>query len=482
MDTQRLQTKIVWSLDKSTIEKMNEKSLTEAKYDVLRFVYRPGSVESVAGFIKEYQQTARGKRSALMVDVSHYLHSTVSQVNLAPDLQYEQILTLSPEPGVGDLTVECPHWKTTFVEGSLVYIGFGVVVLKTLNVSDTQVKAQVVQSGTLRVGMNVFDAQTYKQPSVFDLTGVDISPFKNIDVDYVVIPGIASAREVSVIRKKLSLDLKSTPWIVMRIDNKKAYENLTELLPQIDGVMLPRRELALSLDPAYVPIVCKEIIQTCHEKAKVVIMESDLLASLRFNPTPTRAEVSDIANAVIDGTDAVVLSEDLILGPYVDRALNVCRNIIGDIESQGSVLVNWMSRDFVSSTEFEAVAYQAYKTAERVKAKAIVCITRNGNTALRLSSFRSTFPIIAVTFSSQTQRKLALVRGVTSLLLEIDPDIDEVLPLVKKRLSAYPWMKEGDLIVFITVTLSPVGLEASNLLTVQQLGPREEMGLESVSV
>ncbi len=469
MEDQRLQTKIVWSLDHSTIEKHRNLDLIQTGFDVLRLVFGRESGKMVGNFVKDLQNSSEINAPAIMVDVSHYMHSTLTHIHIAPELQYEQIITLSPDAKKGDLTVECPDWSLTFIRDSLIYIGFGAVVLKILSIKDKEVQAQVVQGGTLRVGMNVYDSHTHKEPTVFDLTGVDISPFKNTAIDYVVIPGIASAREVGVIRKKLNLTLKNDPWLIVRVDNKRVYENIDTLLEHVDGIMIPRRELALSLDPALVPIACKEIMQACHEKAKLVMIESDLLASMRFHPTPTRAEVSDIANAVIDGTDAIVLSEDLALGVYVDRALKTCRSIIGDIENQENVLVNWSPRDFVAATEFEAVAYHAYKTAERVKAKAIVCITRNGNTALRLASFRSTFPIIAVTFSIQTKRRLSLVRGVQSLLLDINPSIDEVLPLVKEKLADFSWLKSGDSIVFITVTLSPVGREASNLLTVQQL-------------
>jgi len=470
MEDQRLKTKIVWSLDHLTMDSIHKQDFSQLGIDVLRIVYGRGNRDEIGNFLKSLHSSTKNMLApAIMVDVSHYLHSKLSHVNISPEVQYEQVLTLSSQAKQGDLSVECHDWATSFGKDSNIYIGFGAVVLKTLSVTAKEVKAQVVQGGTLRAGMNVFDAHTYKEPTVFDLTGVDISPFKNLPVDYVVIPGISKVREVSVIRKKLNI-LKSDPWLIVRVDNKTVYENLEELLPHIDGVMIPRRELALSMDPALVPIVCKEIMQICHEKAKIAMIESDLLASMRFNPTPTRAEVSDIANAVIDGTDAIVLSEDLALGPYVDRALKACRNIIGDIETKDNVLVNWMSRDFIASTEFEAVAFHAYKTAERVKAKAIVCITRHGNTALRLASFRSQFPIIAVTFSIQTQKRLSLVRGVHSLLLDIDPSIDEVLPQVKEKLGSYSWLKQGDSIVFITVTLSPVALEASNLLTVQHIG------------
>lgn len=472
MEGQRLQTKIVWSLDRSTVGKMQVQDLVGSGFDVLRLVYERGSGEPIENFLNEFQKLSENSRvPSLMVDVSHYLHSFVRSVQIAPELQYEQIVTISSEAhDSGDIRIECHDWNKTFAKDSYIYIGFGAVVLKTISISSGLVKAQVVQGGYLRPGMNVFDAQAYKEPTVFDLTGVDISLFRNITIDYVVIPGIATAREVGLIRKRLQSTLKSEPWLIVRVDNKKVYENLGELLPHIEGVMIPRQELALSLDAALVPMVCKEIMQLCHEQAKIAMIESDLLASMRFNPTPTRAEVSDIANAVIDGTDAIVLAEDLALGTHVDRALKTCRNIIGDIENQGDVLVNWIAKDVVIATEFDAVAYHAYKTAERVKAKAIVCITKTGNTALRLASFRIPFPIIAVTFSKQTQRRLSIVRGVSSLLLEINPAIDEVLPLVKEKLSTYSWLKAGDSIVFTTVTLSPVGKEASNLLTVQHVG------------
>ncbi len=280
MEEQRLQTKIVWSLDRSSFSETHGKQIADAGFDALRLIYGRGNNESLGPFLKGLYSSTH-KPSALMVDVSHYMQSTVTSIKEISELQYEQTVILSPLPGQGDIAVECPDWAKNFVSGSLIYLGFGAVVLKTLSVSAKEVRASVVQGGLVKVGMNVFVDETHREPTVFDLSGVDISPFRHVDIDYVVIPGISTSREVAVVRKKLSIALKREPALIVRVDNKRIYENLDQLLPQIDGIMIPRRELALSLDAASVPMVCKEIIQACHEKAKIAMIESDLLASMR---------------------------------------------------------------------------------------------------------------------------------------------------------------------------------------------------------
>jgi pyruvate kinase len=216
-------------------------------------------------------------------------------------------------------------------------------------------------------------------------------------------------------------------------------------------------------------MITKEIIQLCNDGAKVVVTASEMLASMRRNVTPTRAEVSDVANAVLDGTDAVVLSEEVANGKYGAQAVQVMQRIIDDIEERAHVRPNWTKHTPRVENEMDSIAYHAYRTAERVKAKAIVTITKAGNTALKLASYRAPVPVIAVTFSEYAQRRLSIVRGVDTLLLDIDPNIDEVLPLVNDQLVRSSWLKAGDPIVFVAITLSPVGRESSNLFTVQIL-------------
>jgi len=234
--------------------------------------------------------------------------------------------------------------------------------------------------------------------------------------------------------------------------------------------VISRREMALTLNPVTVPMITKEIIQRCNDEAKIVLTASEMLASMRHNVTPTRAEVSDIANAVIDGTDAVLLSEEVANGRFGDKAVEVMARIIIDIESAATnIKPNWIKHTPTVANEMDAIAYHALRSAERVGAKAIVTITKNGNTPLKLASFRAPVPIIAVTFSAAVKRRLAIVRGVQTLLLDIDPNIDQVLPIVNDQLVRSSWLQAGDAVIFVAITLSPVGREASNLFTIQTL-------------
>jgi pyruvate kinase len=262
---------------------------------------------------------------------------------------------------------------------------------------------------------------------------------------------------------------KDPPWTILRIDSFDAYKRLDDLLPLVDGILISRRELALTTNPVAIPMLTKEINQKADDYAKIVLTASEMLGSMRRGPTPTRAEVSDIANAINDGSDALVLSEEVAHGPFAVQALQVMDRIIEDTEKRGSEDLNWMKLTPSIETEMDAIAYNAYLTAERVRAKAIVCVTKEGNTALRLASYRAPVPVIAVTFSDRVARKLSLARGVQSLVLRTDPNIGQVLPIVNDQLVRQSWLKPGDKIIFVSITLSSVSAKGSNLFTVQQL-------------
>ncbi|MCX6126658.1 MAG: pyruvate kinase [Proteobacteria bacterium] len=256
---------------------------------------------------------------------------------------------------------------------------------------------------------------------------------------------------------------------MLRVDSRTVYEKLDELIPLVEGLLISRRELALTSNPATIPMLTKEIIQKSNNYAKLVVTASEMLGSMRRGPTPTRAEVSDIANAISDGSDAIMLSEEVTHGRFGARALGVMHNIIKDTERQHFSELNWMKVSPAIETEMDAISFSAYKTAERVGAKAIVCVTKSGNTALRLASYQPPVPIIAVTFDPSVAKRLSLVRGVQALVLDGDPAIGQVLPHVNDKLTNHSWLNAGDKIVFVSVTLSPVSKLASNLFTVQQL-------------
>lgn len=471
-----LQTKIIWSIESEMLNQNLAEQVATTNINALRIIYAKDREDQVSEFIHLIQKMRAPvlPKIPIMLDVSNRARGQIMRFHCPAVMEFGQEVTLIPDGGTGatkgDIEVRTSYWKDLFRENVEVYLGFGAIVLNVLRIKDDKVTAQVKQGGVLQEGIDVHVPETRKNPTLFDLSFVKLEKLKNSGIDFVLLPGISLGRELDVIRKRIHAFEGNKPWLIVRIDNKDAYDNLDEILDATHGVMISRRELALTMKSTQVPMMTKEIIFKCNNKAKLAIVESEMLASMRYNPTPTRAEVSDIANAVIDGTDAVVISEEIARGNYARRALNLCYSIIKDIEQKGGIDINWHRKELSISNEMDAVSFQAIKTAERVKAKAIVCITQHGNTALRLASFRVSSPVIAVTFSEEVQRQLALVRGVTAIALNSDPNLDQILPDIREHLKKYSWLNAEDRIVLVTVTISSIGYEASNLFTVQKLG------------
>ena len=289
--------------------------------------------------------------------------------------------------------------------------------------------------------------------------------------DFIVVPSFSSVDDMRKLSELLEKE-PASPWPILKIANQEAVDNLGEMLPFVKGVLISRVELALCTEPAKVPMITKEIIQTCNTQAKITLVASEILASMRYNATPTRAEVSDIANAVHDGADGVVLSEDLPFGEYALRGLQLAGKAVEEAEigiSKDGLQYNWTKKQPDVSDVLEAVTYTAYRTAKRNQAKAIVCISELGNTALHLASYKPDIPIIAITRSARILNRLSMVRGVYGILLEDFPDIDHVLPLISDTLVRDSWLNTGDKIVFVSVTISSIGKAESNLFTVQTL-------------
>lgn len=470
--TTKNQTKIIWSVESHGLQDTIQLSKAH-QIDALRVIYDPDTVDATLSFLQSRttSQDSELAQTPVMIDVGSKPRAVCCAIEEPQTLCYGDTIYLVKEgqQHKQSIQVKTQNWESLFEADASVFLGYGEVVLKVVESSEAVTKTVVAQGGVIKNGVPVHVPATRKAPSIFDLDYIDIKPFQNNGIDYVVLPGVTTGREVAIARKKLKATGDSCPWLIVKIDGKIVYENMRDLLTEADGFLISRRELALTMEPAIIPMVCKEVIKDCNERAKLVFVESEMLASMRSQPTPTRAEVSDVANAIIDGTDAIVLSEEISSGPYKERALALSSSIIEDVEDQSHVELNWQRDEVKIQNEFDAVAFNAFQTAERLKAKAIVCLTKGGNTALRLASFKVTMPIIAVTFSDEVKRKLSLVRGVSTVVLDVAPKIDEVLPVVMDRLKSQSDLNQGDCIVFVTVSLSSIGNEASNLFTVQYL-------------
>lgn len=461
-------TKVIWSFESSVLNKELAQKVASNDFDTIRLRYDEKNPESLISFLDDLQSSSPKGSVPVMLDMGAKARGMIINLNGRKTLNYKESITLSSQKEC-DVPIETDDWSDLFCLGAEVYFGFGKVRLRIKELTSEIATAEVIQGGEVYSPMEVHVPKTRKEPSLASLKNIDIKKFYNKGVNYVVLPGVTKPEEIILTRKKLAKENDQIPWLILKVDRKKTYKELKNLLPIIDGVMISRRELALTLEPASIPMITKEIIQLCNEHAKLVITASDMLGSMQKNPTPTRAEVSDIANSVMDGSDAVLLSEDISYGRHYEKALSICKDVINDIESNKNVRLNWHKQTPTIKDEFDAVSYEAYRTAKRLSAKAIVCITKKGGTALKLASFRQSTPIIAVTFSEEVKRKLSLVHGVESVVLDVDPKIDNVMPVVNNLLKQKSWLNIGDKIIFVAVSISSLSNEDSNLFSVQKI-------------
>ena len=362
------------------------------------------------------------------------------------------------------------HWQS-LKPADHVYIGFDAVVIKINTITHTTITGEVINNGMIHPQMHLHLPlkSEYMTQVMSHFIENSLQQIITAGVHYLLLPGCLPLKMLKTLRHHLPEDNVTSPWLVWRLDSEQARQNLTTVMPYINGVMIARRELALTAQPDLIPVYTKDIIDQCRNYAKLTIVASQMLGSMKHNITPTRAEVSDMANAVFDGADAIMLSEAVLKGKYAQDAHRLAQKIIDDITDESSSHKSQVWAISEPDGEMDIICTQAAMTAIRVGAKALVCITKTGNTAIRLSTLDTQLPIVAITFDEMCAQKLKLLRGVHGMRLPTQPSIDEVLPRVNELLKQTKWLKKSDKVVFVTVTLSSMSKTASNLFTVQNI-------------
>lgn len=354
----------------------------------------------------------------------------------------------------------------------IILINDGVIELKTLDVKGHFVLAEVEADGIIEThkGIN-FPGAKIDLPS---LTDKDIESLKfglGLNVDMVALSFVTSHNDVLKLRKAIKKYNKATsePWVIAKIEKEEAVKDFDKILKVVDGVMIARGDLGLEMPQEVVPIIQKEIIAKCLKAGKPVIVATQMLESMIKSPRPTRAEVSDVANAVIDKTDAVMLSGETAYGAYPVRTVDTMRKIIEATQKSDfdSLPENFL--DDQKETKADAIASAAHELAKDAKAKAIVAASFSGFTARMIARHRpNTAEIVVVTNQVDVQHKMSLVWGTRSYLVEtaktFEVLVKEMVEVVKKN----KLVKKGDRIVVLTG--EPLGQrENLNLLEVKTI-------------
>lgn len=268
------------------------------------------------------------------------------------------------------------------------------------------------------------------------------------DVDFVACPFVSNLDEIRKVKSILQANGKKDIGLIVKVDCKEAYENIDEIIQFADSIMINRDELGMEMPYQDLPGIQKEIIRKANTAIKEVILTTQMLHSMIYNPRPTRAEVSDVANAVIDGVDAIMLIEETAIGNYPKEALETVDKIITYIESQdkvkGSRSSDYKNRQMDIA---HAISLSTKYLLDSVDVNNIVTYTKSGTTAKFIARYRPKVQILAVVPSKEKARKLALTRGVTTFIEEKTLSMEEMLSLAPKFAKESGLAKEGDLIL-----------------------------------
>ena len=358
------------------------------------------------------------------------------------------------------------------VPGGRIMLDDGLMELRIDSVTDTDVNCTVIYGGTLkdRKGMNVPGGEL----AVECLTPKDLS---DLDfglangVDYVALSFVRRGDDIRQLQDIIKAKAPGTK-VVAKIEMLEALDNLEEIVRLSDAVMVARGDLAVEIGQTRLPQVQKHLVKLCNKIGCPVITATQMLDSMTENPRPTRAEITDVANAVLDGSDALMLSAESASGKFPFKTIQTMHEIICEVERNGDYYYKMtMGSEFFSVAE--AIGAAASLTAQKLNASAIVCLTTSGRTASMISSFRPKARVIAVTHIQQTLNRLELVWGIQCLNIAPYVSSDEAMHQIEEMLIKYGLVKTGDRVV---LTLGMPVLEAAktNSLRVYTIG-REDV-------
>ena len=335
----------------------------------------------------------------------------------------ERVVLISDEVGKDNtIPISHPEILEYLKEGSIIHLADGSIKLRVVSSGIDRVIAEVLEGGFLT---------SYKGVNFPELP-LDIKPITEKDledlkfglkkaVDWIALSFIRSAQDVEELKDAMDKGLKAP--VIAKIERREAVNNLERILEVADGIMIARGDLGVELPLEEVPVVQKKAIRLANRMGKPVVTATQMLKSMVVQPQPTRAEVTDVANAVLDGSDAVMLSEETATGKYPVEAVRIMDRIIKKAESMYHYLPNHPAK-----TVTESIASSAAKISAELQANAIITFTRTGSSAIQLSRYRPQAPILVATHDSNTKRRLCLVWGCIPLInVSRSADFEELI-------------------------------------------------------
>jgi pyruvate kinase len=470
-------TKIIATIGPAASSSTTIAKLIHAGMDAARLNFSHGDWNDHTKRIRLIRQGAEktGKQIAIIQD----LQGPKLRVGMMKDdgvtLKRGSAVSLTTRKMLGTgqtIPVTYPRLTKDLKTGDTVLLDDGRLELKVIKKSAGDLRCKVIRGGVLRShkGVNLPGANLLF-PSLSHKDKSDLRFGIAQGVDYIALSFVRTANDISATRLFVKAHGADIP-IIAKIEKAEAIQNLEEIIDAADGIMVARGDLGVEMSPEQVPLLQKKIIEACNRAEKPVITATQMLESMIENPQPTRAEASDVANAILDGTDCLMLSGETAVGKYPVQALEVMARIAVQAETTLSPL----PPDTHISGPDESVAHAACRAAEEQHALAIVTFTQSGSTALLVSKHRPRMRIIAPTPFEHVARKMSLYWGVTPIILKTKRTTDNMIASVERAMHFGRLVRRHDLIV-ITAGV-PIGVAGStNMMKIHRVG--EVKSLES---
>ena len=443
-------TKIVATVGPATSERPMLEKLVKAGMDVARINCSHADHATVSRVIEDLRQISQDldKPLGILLDLSGPKIRTATLAGDVPVTLFAgQKFVLTSRKVEGTATVVGTNYGRLSLEvkaQDTILLDDGLIELQVLDTNETDVVCEVVNGGLLKnkKGINLPGVRL-SIPALTEKDKADLFLGLQHDVDYVALSFVRDPDDV-IHLKQLIGDHWPPVSVIAKLEKPEALEHLDEILEAADGVMIARGDLGVELPPERVPPAQKLITKKANTKGKPVITATQMLESMIMNPRPTRAEASDVANAIFDGTDAVMLSGESASGKYPIEAVKMMDRIATVAEA--SIDYETLRKGNLTSSA-HAIAHAACDMAVDMKAKAIAAFTKTGSTAQLISQFRPPTPIIALTQHIHVYRQMALIWGVKPLMLTEVSDSESTLAMVEETLLKRELVSGGDNVV-----------------------------------
>ena len=468
-------TKIICTLGPSTDKGDVLRELIANGMNVARFNFSHGSYEEHGGRLANLKALREelGKPVAALLDTKGPEIRLKEFKNGVEMLEADQTFTLTTREVEGTKEIcsvtykDLPH---DVHEGGTIMLDDGLIMLRIEKVTDTDITCTVLNSGKIKTkkGVNVPGVHL-SMPYLSQKDREDIIFGIQNGFDFIAASFVRTAQDVYDIRNLLN-EYDSNIRIIAKIENREGVNNIDSILSAADAVMVARGDLGVEIDFTELPGIQKNIIDRSFSFGKPIVTATQMLDSMMVNPRPTRAEISDVANAIYDGTSAIMLSGETAAGAYPVEALKTMSAIAERTENEP----HYRDERFKDAAHgqisvSDATAHAACLTARDVNAAAIVTVSESGNTARLLSKYRPTQPIIACVMNEQVQRQLSLSWGITSLLMGPAKSTDELIEMSTALAQKNGYLHNGELAV-VTAGV-PVGVSGTtNMIKIHMVG------------